>query len=186
MKKLLLVLMFAAASTFLAPPASAQSGSGSATRDLVIADGSGSAAVTPTVISQGSGSGVVVTTTDTVSGSGATTKTTIALPPDPIAHPLDFAMALKDAWSKSWGLAIGFLVYALVEVLAWAGKKQDNAKLAWLGKGRISIVIGAAAATMPTFLAAITGAGAWGAFITAIVTSVAAFWHPAGTDPAKA
>lgn len=137
---------------------------------------------TPTVVGAGSSTTTVTTTTSTTPDS-VTQKTSIAIP-DPTKDPLGFYETLKVMWHTSWGVAIAVAVVGLLELLAWLGTRQSISWLAWLGVGRVSIVIGAASGILTTAIAAFA-TGGWTAFMTAIGGGILAFWHQGGTDPAK-
>ena len=145
-------------------------------------DGSGSA-----VPAAGSGSGsgsTTLTTTTTASPSGATTTTVVTMP-DPTKDPLGFIAAVKAMWTTSWGVALALAVVGLLELLAWVGAKSGISALAWLGTGRVSVIIGAATGVLTTAIAAFA-TGGWTAFLTAVGGGVLAYWHQGGVDPAKA
>lgn len=103
---------------------------------------------------------------------------------DPTQDPAGYLSDLEKAKSNGWGLAILVGVFGLCEVLAAAGKKFP--KLAWLGKGRISVAIGAITAITATSIAKLADGGTWMAVAYTAVGAALLYWHPAGTDPAKA
>lgn len=139
---------------------------------VVRADGSGS----------GSGSGSALVSAGSGSGSAITTGTLH----DPIAAPLQSLSDVESAWKIGWPFGVLVAMFLLVEAAAAAGKKWSSIGiLAALGKGRLSVVIAGATAVLAAMINAF-GSGGWGAVIGAAVVAVAAIWHPAGTDPAKA
>lgn len=124
------------------------------------------------------------------SGSAAAgSAAPVALPAGPVIHdpvtdPGDFISDLKSAKRTGWPLLLLIAAFGLCEILAAAGSKI--AALAWLGRGRVSIVVGGATAVIFAAIAAVTGSGSWSAVLGAAVTAGLLYAHPAGTDPAKA
>lgn len=142
----------------------------------------------------GSGSGSSVTVPTTGSGSAATpapvgSAGSAAAPTsaihNPAADPVAYISDLQEAKKVGWPLFILVGVFGLCELLAAAGSKI--AWMAWLGKGRISVVIAGLCTLTTSMIAAIAGGAAWTAVLLgAAVPAIALFAHPAGTDPAKA
>lgn len=127
----------------------------------------------------GSGSAVVVT-----AGSGSGSAATPAIH-DVTVDPASFIADVKDLWHKGgWSVGVMLLVVGALELIAYLGK--NNTKLAWLGKGRISVVVGGATGTLVAMLNVLVGGGAWSAALMTGAGALLAIWHPAGTDPAKA
>lgn len=155
------------------------------------------------LVEPGAGSSVGVTATPgSATGSGALLGSSAPAPaanpqagpaqPLPTAlpnlgdHPLDFIAAVKVFWSQGgWGIGLMVGLLGLLEALALAGVKFNVAWLAWLGKGRISIVLSGATTVLTTAIAAFSSGG-WLAFLTSAVGAALGIWHPAGTDPTKA
>lgn len=105
--------------------------------------------------------------------------------PDPTANPVSFATDAINLWhSAGWPAAVMLLVVGLLEALAWLGKNYQP--LAWLGTGRKSIAIGGGVAVGLAALNALLGGGSWSAVLSAAGAAGLAYWHQAGTDPAKA
>lgn len=121
------------------------------------------------------------------SGSGSAPPPA-ATPPvfhDPTTDPSAFVADIINLWhSGGWAAALMLLVVGLLEGAAALGKSIPG--LAWLGKGRVSLVIGGATGVAAAALNALVGGGQWAAVLTALVAAALAFWHQAGTDPAKA
>lgn len=121
--------------------------------------------------------------------AGAGSGSAVAAPTPPVLHdpttdPAGFISQMVELWHNGgWSVALMLGVIGLLELVAWAGKTKPS--LAWIGKGRTSIVIGAATATGIAMLNAVLAGGHWSA---AFVTGAGAgltFWHIAGTDPKK-
>lgn len=105
--------------------------------------------------------------------------------PDPTTNPLGFADSVVSLWhSGGWATALMLVLVGLFEGAAALGKNSPT--FAWLGKGRVSIGLAGGLAVATAALAALVGGGQWAAVLTALVTAALAFWHQAGTDPAKA
>lgn len=135
-----------------------------------------------------SGSAVTDAGVATVVDAGVGSGSGSSAPPvfhNVTSDPIGFIADMKDLWHKGgWSLALMLGVIGALELAVWLGK--NNATLAWLGKGRTTIVIGAAAATFAAMLNAMLGGGAWQSALVTGVGAGLAFWHQAGTDPAKA
>lgn len=125
--------------------------------------------------------GEVAATTQPATGSAVT-------PPvfhDPSTDAAAFVSDVANLWhSGGWAAALMLLVVGLLELTASLGKNVPT--LAWLGKGRISLVIGGATSVGVAALAALVAGGQWVAVLTAAVAAALAIWHQAGTDPTKA
>lgn len=121
------------------------------------------------------------------SGSGSATSAQAPTPPAAAApnltqDPAGFLAFLKSMLKFGWGAAVLVGVLGLCEALA---ALKNVSTFAWLGKGRVSVVIGAAAAVATTMIAALVAGGAWPAVAIAGGGALLLYWHPAGTDPAK-
>ena len=113
------------------------------------------------------------------SGSAAASSPTVH---DPSQDPAGYFSDLKTAKKNGWGLVVLVSVLGLCELLAAAGKKISA--LAWLGKGRVSIAIGAGAAIATTAIASLADGGSWSAVATAAIGAALLYWHPAAKDVA--
>jgi hypothetical protein len=131
---------------------------------------------------QGAGSGSALVVVGSGSGSAiAPMPSTIH---DPTQDPAGFLSDLELAKKHGWGVLVLVGVFGLCELLALGGKNVKA--LAFLGKGRVSIVIGAAVSIATTSIAALANGGTWLSVLYAAGGSALLFAHPAGTDPAKA
>ena len=142
--------------------------------------------IPPTVAFADAGSGSAVATDAGVTDAGSASATPAPAAPvihDPSTDPAGFISDLKTAKTSGWGVAILVGVFGLCELLSRAKLLPS---LAWLGKGRISIAIGAIAAFATTSITALAGGGTWTAVALAALSSFFLYLHPAGTDPAKA
>ena len=138
------------------------------------------AGAAPAMIDAGSG------TSSASSAIVAPTPTPLpATLPDPAEHPDDFIAALKDAKTHGWPLVILYGAVGLLELAAFFGKKKSIAWLAWLGKGRVSVVIGGGIAILTAAIVALAKSGTWSAAFIAMGFAATTYWHQAGTDPAK-
>lgn len=141
---------------------------------IALAD-SGAPAVTDAGASSSSGS-----------GSAAAAVPTTSTMHDPATAPLQSLGDVSTLWKLGgWPLAVLGAMYLLLELAAIFGKKTSIAALAWLGKGRVSTVIAGATAIAAAALNAVGAGGAWSAALAAAAVAGLAYWHPAGTDPAK-
>lgn len=129
-------------------------------------------------------------------GSGSTAiSSPTTTPIDPVTNPTGYITELEQAKASTtgWPLVVLIGVFGLAEVLAAAGTKAKAAnasspfaRLAWLGKGRISIGIGAVVAIASSAIHALATGSTWNAVAFAAIASALLYAHPAGTDPAKA
>jgi len=125
------------------------------------------------------------------SSTATSSPTTYAI--DPLVNPTGYLTQLEAARKAGWPLAILVGVFGLVEVLAAVGKKAADknatgkiAKLAWLGRGRMSVVIGAAVAISAAAIHSLATGATWIAVASAAIGSVLFYLAPAGIDPDKA
>lgn len=95
---------------------------------------------------------------------------------DPISNPSGFLDQLIGFAKTSWPLAVALSVYGLLELATIAGK--NIAFLAWLGKGRTTLVIAGAMGVIGAALNAYLGSGSLESALVAAVVALAAFWHP--------
>lgn len=109
------------------------------------------------------------------------TAVAFAAPVDPVADPSGYISELAAAKAQGWGVLLLVGVFGLCEILAAAGK---NGALAWLGKGRISILIGAGVAVSTAAIVALSSSGTWFAAGYAAVGAVLLYLHPAAKDVA--
>jgi hypothetical protein len=166
-------------SVFLALPAHALadgSGSGSAAVvavDAGVAPSSSDASVAPS--SSDTGGAVVVAPPANATPTPASTVT------NPADDPGGFIAQVKNAWSAGgWALLLLVLAVGACEGLS----KIDSLKK--LGAGRVSLVIGGVVAIGTALIGALTAKASWSAAIIAAGGAALAYWHQAGTDPAKA
>lgn len=123
---------------------------------------------------------LAIVATILVAGSAATDLV------DPATDPSGFVTQLIGFWHTNPFIAVGLGLYALLEMLAAVGKKFPNvARLAWLGTGRVSLVIAGATATLGAILHAALGGGTTQAALFAGLGAYLAWAHPAAEDVAK-
>lgn len=139
------------------------------TGSAVATAGSGSAIVA--VQPSGSGSAVTVTTTTVVTPADAVH--------DPVSQPAATFDDVKAAKQVSWPAAVFIVVLIVAKLL---GRAKSVAQLAWLGKGRVAVVVaGAAAVAAAAFNVAIAHGSAV-AILSAVVVASAAYWNSHGSD----
>lgn len=120
------------------------------------------------------------------SAIGSGSSTVAPLPstlPDPTTDPGSFIQTLEAAKTHGWPFVFLIGLVGVLELAATLGKKIPA--LAWLGKGRVSVVIAGATTIGLAGVAVLLHAGTWGAAMVAIGGAGLAYWHQAGTDPAK-
>lgn len=132
----------------------------------------------------GSGSAAVISAGSAV-GSAASAPTVTV--PSVTADPIAFFDQVKSLWhGGGWAVALLLGVVGVLELAAWAGGQTNISWLAWLGKGRVSLVIGGGVSVGVAMLGVLLGAGSWTAALAAAAAAALAYWHQAGTDPKKA
>ena len=125
----------------------------------------------------GSGSAIAV-------GSGSSVTVTIAPPVNPATDINGYISELQNAKQSGWPLVVLVAVFGLCELLAAAGSKV--AALAWLGTGRVSIVIGGVVSISAAMINKLADGGTWvSVLLGAAVPAIALFYHPAAADVAK-
>ncbi len=117
-------------------------------------------------------------------GSGSATAPTTATIKDPSVDPAGYISQLENAKKNGWGVVVLVVVFGLCEIAAAAGK--NIAWLAWLGKGRLSIAIGGAAAISMTSINSLAAGGTWMSVGVAALGAVFLYLHPAAKDVAVA
>jgi hypothetical protein len=100
---------------------------------------------------------------------------------DPATDLGTFLGQVKDAQSHCWGLEVLVLLVGAAEALSFLGKSAGIAALAFLGKGRVSIVLGAAGAVGTVAVAAYLKSASWSAAIVAAGGALLLYVHPAAT-----
>lgn len=137
-----------------------------------------------TVSSADSGAPVIAVDAGVAPDAASSPATPAPTVHDPMTDPSGYISELEAAKKSGWPLFVLVGVYGLCELLAAGGK--TGGKLAWLGKGRISVVIGGAAALATSAINALAAGGTWMAVGAAALFSLLLYVHTAGTDPAKA
>ena len=142
------------------------------------ADGSGSAAV---LVDAGvpHDAGPLAVSVD----AGIATGPIVLAPPvNPVTDPSGYISELANAKANGWAALLMVIVFGLCEIAAKAGSTVPA--LAWLGKGRISIVIGGGIAVGAAAIAALSSSGTWLACGYAAVAAALLYAHPAAKDVA--
>lgn len=122
-------------------------------------------------------------------GSGSGSGSAVAATPAPTVHdvttdPMAYVGDLAAAKKLGWPALVLVIGVGLCEALAYFGKNVSA--LAWLGRGRWSLVIGGGLAILLAACNAALAGGAYTAIGSAALFAALAYWHQAGTDPAKA
>lgn len=96
---------------------------------------------------------------------------------DPTVNPGGFLdQMIGFAHTNVW-LAVGLAVFGLAELGSWAGREFPWKWLAWLGKGRATVIVAGVIAVLGAALQAYIGDGnLQGAFVAAFV-ALSAYWH---------
>lgn len=115
------------------------------------------------------------------SGSAAAVVPTVI---NPVSDPNGFLSELAAFAHTNLWLAIALGAYGVLEIAASAGK--NIAALAWLGKGRLTLVIGGGIAVIGAALSAYFGSASVQGALVAAVVAMAAYWHPQATEVAVA
>lgn len=143
------------------------------------ADGSGSGSAAALVDAGVHDAGAIAVPVD----SGVTAgPVAIAPPANPVTDLTGYISELSNAKANGWGVLLLVLVFGLCELAAKAGSAVPA--LAWLGKGRISIVLGGGIAVAAASIAALSSSGTWLAAGYAAVAAFLLYAHPAAKDVA--
>ena len=107
---------------------------------------------------------------------------------DPTQDPSGAWNQLVGFARTNWWLAFAAGAYCLATLLAAAGAKfQSVSWLAWLGKGRVAIVLAGAAGTLSAGIDAyLNNGGNLTLALYAFGVALATYWHPAASDVAAA
>ncbi len=104
---------------------------------------------------------------------------------NPATDPAGYISDLENAKKTGWPLLVLVGFFGLCEILALAGKNVPF--FAWLGTGRVSVVIGGFAALTASMINTLADGGTWSSvLIGALAPAIALFLHPAATDVAIA
>lgn len=140
--------------------------------------GIANADVPAAVLDAGAGSG---------SGSAVIAPAPAPLPAvlvDPASNPAGFINETIAFAKSNWWIGVGLALFGFAELLALLGK--DIPLLAWLGRGRVSIVLGGSVAVLGATLQIIVSGGPVQSALFAGFAALMAYAHPAAKDVAAA
>jgi hypothetical protein len=98
---------------------------------------------------------------------------------DPTSNPAGFLNELVTFAHQNWELAAGAALYGSLRIAAYLGK--GVAALAWLGAGRVAIVIAGGSTVLGTGIQSYLSGGSLQAAFVAAVVALGVYYHPAAS-----
>lgn len=109
-------------------------------------------------------------------GSAAAVAPTAPPLHDPTQNPMAFLSDVEALKKYGWAAVVTAIAIGLLELAQWAGKSITA--LAFLSKGRTTVLLGGALGIGTAALAALLGAGSWAAVALAAMTALSVLWQP--------